>query len=99
LIRLSRDAVPAARYIGRTTLVADRGKYRRSSIENDYCGDKPGLSPLPLILPLTLTLNPNPKDLTNPNHTYPNRPTTNPSLPPQQWSDVWSLGVSSFTNV
>jgi len=41
-------------------------KYRRNSIENDYCGGKPGLSPLPLILTLTLTLNPNPKDLTNP---------------------------------
>jgi len=61
------------------------GKYRRNSIENGYCGGKPGLSPLPLILTLTLTLNPNHKDLTNPkpNPTYPNQPTTNPSLPPQ----------------
>jgi len=42
------------------------GKYHRNSIENDYCGSKPVLSPLPLILTLTLTLNPNPKDLTNP---------------------------------
>jgi len=62
------------------------GKCRRNSIENDYCSGKPGLSPLPLILTLTLTLNP--KDLTNPisnptGPTYPNRPTTNPSLPPQ----------------
>jgi len=50
-----------------------------------FCGGKPGLSPLPLILTLILTLNPNPKDLTNrnPNPTYPNQPTANPSLPPQ----------------
>ena len=34
------------------------GKYRRSSIENDYCGGKPGLSLLPLILTLTLTWTP-----------------------------------------
>jgi len=64
------------------------GKYRRNSIENDYCGGKPGFSPLPLILTLTITLNLNPKDLTDPNPnptdpTYPNQPTTNPSLPPQ----------------
>ena len=31
-------------------------KYRRNSIENDYCSGKPDLSPLPLILTLTLTL-------------------------------------------
>jgi len=35
------------------------GKCRHNSIENDYCGGKPGLSPSPLILTLTLTLNPN----------------------------------------
>jgi len=63
-------------------------KYCRNSNENDYCGGKPNLSPLPLILTPTLTLNPNPKDITNPNPnhtdpTYSNRPTTNTSLPPQ----------------
>jgi len=40
------------------------GKCCHNSIENDYCGGKPGLSPPPLILTLTLTLNPNPKDVT-----------------------------------
>jgi len=64
------------------------GKYRRNSIENDYCGGKPGLSPLPLILTLTLAINPNSKDLTNPNPNHsdptgPNRLTTNHSLPLQ----------------
>jgi len=32
------------------------GKCRHNSIENDYCGGKPGLSPPSLILTLTLTL-------------------------------------------
>ena len=32
------------------------GKWRHNSIENGYCGSKPGLSLLPLILTLTLTL-------------------------------------------
>jgi len=64
------------------------GKYHCNSIKDDYCGGKPGLSMLSLILTLSLTLNSNPKDLTNPNPkptdpTYPNRPTTNLSLPLQ----------------
>jgi len=58
------------------------GKCRHNSIENDYFGGKPGLSPPPLILTLILTLNPNPMDVTkpNPNPTdppNPNRLTTN----------------------
>jgi len=60
------------------------GKCCHNSIENDYCGGKPGLSPPLLILTLTLTLNPNPNDVTKPNHnptdpTNPNRLATNPS--------------------
>ena len=47
------------------------GKCRHNSIEYDFCGVKPCLSPPLLILTLTLTLNTNPKDITkpNPNHT------------------------------
>jgi len=64
------------------------GNCRHNSSEYDYCGGKPGLSLLPLILTLTLTLNPNPKDDIKPkpnptDPTHPNRLTTNPSLPPQ----------------
>jgi len=81
VLRLSRD-----QYVEAWLLCG--GKYRRNSIENDYCGVKPRLSPLPLILTLTLTLNPNPMDLTNPkpnptDPTNPKWPTTNRSLPPQ----------------
>jgi len=43
------------------------GKYCHNSIENDYCGGKPGLSLLLLVLTLTLTFILNPKDLTNSN--------------------------------
>jgi len=64
------------------------GKCRHNSVENDYCGGKPGLSLPSLILTLSLTANPNPKDVPkpNPNPTDPtnrNQLTTNPSLPPQ----------------
>jgi len=75
--------------VSKCTMQICGGKCYHSSIENDYCGGKPGLSPLPLIITLTLTLNPNPKDVTKPNPnpadpTNPNQLTTNPSISPQK---------------